>query len=587
MTTTTENSLNSLKILCGTWNVGGFQPKVKVDSNEPLDLSGWIKVPEVDFIPEIIVLAFQELMKPTQSFMRPRTLVPLENSNKIVDKILYDNWIPQIHTNLDNIFPNEIYTVEVVHRYFGLGIIVLKRSHYDNETGDLQLNGINSSSYDIKSISIGSVGTGLFGFIGNKGAVSVGLELDVGLSEPLKPCFIATHLHAFPGINNFVERNEQVNYILDTLILSKVEKKEANRVIPINNGKEGWTWIFSRQLSKNIFSKVQDYDFTVIMGDMNYRLLQKNGEEHHNQVSSFVDQNKYDDLLVYDELRHIRSRKTFREVKKNPEVKKAPEVKKNPEENQNQPQETGMRGIIIENPTPATNHTSELLFNEQFITEDFKKSWDLVNTLMDNDSNKLYNPFLGFSEAQIRFPPTYKYKVTNQAPYIDYDYKTYGKPVFSGKRIPAYTDRILFRIQHARLDYDNIQYWQTYNKTVIKVKRYGTDRRLMLSDHKPVSASFAIDWKLLRKYNSRFPKVETSKGIILELPEENPEIISKGIESDESEPLISVVDNTDFTINPMYIATMKLQRILKKSKVLVFNTVVCTGLLCYLYFFNY
>jgi len=569
MTATTESSIDSLKILCGTWNVGGFQPKVKVDSNEPLDLSGWIKVPEVDFIPEIIVLAFQELMKPTQSFLRPRTLVPLENSSKIVDKILYDNWIPQIHTNLDNIFPNEIYTVEVVHRYFGLGIIILKRSHYDNETGDLQLNGINSSSYDIKSISIGSVGTGLFGFIGNKGAVSVGLELDVGLSEPLKPCFIATHLHAFPGLNNFVERNEQVNYILDTLILSKVEKKEANRVIPINNGKEGWTWIFSRQLSKDIFSKVQDYDFTVIMGDMNYRLLQKKGEKHHNQVSSFVDQNKYDDLLVYDELRHIRSQKSFREVKKNPEVK------------ENQPQEVGTRGINIEK---RNSQNSELLFNEQFNSNDFKKSWDLVNTLMDNNPKKLYNPFLGFSESIIRFPPTYKYKTANQAPYVDYDYKTYGKPVFSQKRIPAYTDRILFRVQHAKLDYDNVQYWQAYNKTVINVKRYGTDRRIMLSDHKPVSASFAVDWKLLRKYNTEFPKVESSRGAILELPEDEAEARSK---DGENEPLISSTESSDLIINPMYITIMKIQRIITKCKTLIINVVVFTCLLFYLYFFNY
>eukprot|EP00833_Pecoramyces_ruminatium_P006151 jgi/Orpsp1_1/1180183/evm.model.c7180000072415.2 len=558
--TTIENSTDSLKVLCGTWNVGGFQPKEKVDPNEPLDLSGWIKVPEVDFIPEIVVLGFQELMKPTQSAKKPRTLSQMENSTKIIDTILYDNWIPQIQSNLEKIFPNEKYTIEVVHRYFGLGIIVLKRNHNITETEILHsstqpnsnLNGCNSPSYEIKSISIGSVGTGLLGFIGNKGAVSVGLELDIGLNEPLKPCFIATHLHAFPGLNNFVERNEQVNYILDTLILSKIEKVEADKVIPINGGKEGWTWIFSKQLSKDLYSKVQDYDFAIIMGDMNYRLLQKKGEKHHNQVTSFVDQNKYDDLLVYDELRHIRSQKSFREAKKNPEEKP------------NQSHEIGSRSINnIEKPAQQTNHTSEILFNEQFITDDFKRSWDLVNTLMDNNPKKLYNPFLGFSESQIRFPPTYKYKTANQAPYIDYDYKTYGKPVFSGKRIPAYTDRILFRVQHSKLDYDNIQYWQTYNKTVIKVKRYGTDRRLMLSDHKPVSASFAIDWKLLRKYNNEFPKVETSKGKILELPEEEPEIISKNVD-DETEPLIRASDNSDFTINPFYITTMKLQRIIKK-----------------------
>jgi len=575
-----ENSNDSLKILCGTWNVGGFQPKEKVDPNEPLDLSGWIKVPDVDFIPEIIVLGFQELMKPTQSAKKPRVLAQMDNSTKIIDSILYDNWIPQIQSNLEKIFPNEKYTIEVVHRYFGLGIIVLKRSHNNTKTEVLhsstQSNSnsfkFNSPSYDIKSISIGSVGTGLLGFIGNKGAVTVGLELDIGLNEPLKPCFIATHLHAFPGLNNFVERNEQVNYILDTLVLSKIEKIEDDKIIPINNGKESWTWIFSRQLSKDLFSRVQDYDFVIIMGDMNYRLLQKKGEKHHNQVTSFVDQNKYDDLLVYDELRHIRSQKSFREIKVNPEVK------------HNQSQENGTRDINIEKPMQQTNQTSELLFSEQFITDDFKKSWELVNTLMGNNPKKLYNPFLGFSESQIRFPPTYKYKTASQAPYIDYDYKTYGKPIFSGKRIPAYTDRILFRVQHSKLDYDNIQYWQTYNKTVFKVGRYGTDRRLMLSDHKPVSASFAVNWKLLRKYNNEFPKVETPRGKILELPEDEFEVTSKVM--DETEPLISSANNANFFINPFYITTMKLQRIIKKCKTLIINMIICTCLLCYLYFYN-
>jgi len=266
--------MDSLKVLCGTWNVGAFQPKEMVEPGEKLDLSGWIKVPEVDFIPEIVVLGFQELMKPTQSVQKPRTIAQMDNSNKFIDTILYENWIPPIQDNLQKVFPNETYTIEVVHRYFGLGIIVLKRSH-DNAATEvlhsttLEGNGNdaigNSPSYDIKSISIGSVGTGLLGFIGNKGAVSVGLELDVGLSEPLKPCFIATHLHAFPGINNFVERNEQVNYILDTLVLSKIEKIEADKAINVNDGKESWTWIFSKQLSKDLYSKVQDYDFTVIM----------------------------------------------------------------------------------------------------------------------------------------------------------------------------------------------------------------------------------------------------------------------------------------------------------------------------------
>jgi len=415
MATMTENSLDSFKVLCGTWNVGAFQPKEMVASEEKLDLSGWIKVPEVDFIPEVVVLGFQELMKPTQSVQKPRTIAQMENSNKFIDITLYENWIPHIQDNLQKIFPNEIYTVEVVHRYFGLGIIVLKRSHSNTSTEVLHSStstesnaNVGGPSYDIKSISIGSVGTGLLGFIGNKGAVSVGLELDVGLSEPLKPCFIATHLHAFPGLNNFVERNEQVNYILDTLVLSKIEKTEADKAINVNNGKEDWKWAFSRELSKDLYSKVQDYDFTVIMGDMNYRLLQKKGERHHTQVTSFVEEKKYDDLLVFDELRHIRSQKTFREVKKNPEV------------NETQVQDVRSRDLNGQSSQPDSHQNSELLFNEQFKTDDHKKSWELVNALIDNNPKKLYNPFLGFSEAKIGFPPTYKYKTTNKGNKIIY-----------------------------------------------------------------------------------------------------------------------------------------------------------------------
>ncbi|ORX46197.1 DNase I-like protein [Piromyces finnis] len=581
MATTTENSLDSLRVLCGTWNVGGFQPKQMVESKDKLDLSGWIKVPEVDFIPEIVVLGYQELMKPTQSVQKPRTISQMDNSNKFIDTILYENWIPHIHDSLQKIFPNETYTIEVVHRYYGLGIIVLKRSHNNTSTEVLHSSSssegttnVNSLHYDIKSISIGSVGTGLLGFIGNKGAVSVGLELDVGLSEPLKPCFIATHLHAFPGFNNFVERNEQVNYILDTLVLTKIEKVEADKAINVNDGKEDWKWVFSRQLSKDLYSKVQDYDFTVIMGDMNYRLLQKKGEKHHTQVTSFVEQNKYDDLLVYDELRHIRSQKTFREVKKNPEVNTA------------QTSEIRNRNINDQNTQlESTHHHSELLFSEQFKTEDYKKSWELINALMNNNPKKLYNPFLGFSEAKIGFPPTYKYKTTSKAPFIDYDYKTYGKPVFSGKRIPAYTDRILFRVQHKKLDFDNVEYWQSYNKSVINVKRYGTDRRLMLSDHKPVSVSLDINWKLLRKFNDQFPKVETSKGKIIELLEDESEVLSKDGD-DETQALIPT-DNSDYTINPLSISALKAQRIIVKSKALIINVVVCTCLLCYLYLFKY
>jgi len=105
----------------------------------------------------------------------------------------------------------------------------------------------------------------------------------------------------------------------------------------------------------------------------------------------------------------------------------------------------------------------------------------------------------------------------------------------------------------------------------------------MLSDHKPVSVSLDINWRLLRKYNDGFPKVETSKGEILELPETESDVLSKDGD-DETQALIPTNKST---INPLAISAAKAQRIVGKSKTLIINAVVCTCLLCYLYLFKY
>lgn len=68
--------------------------------------------------------------------------------------------------------------------------------------------------------------------------------------------------------------------------------------------------------------------------------------------------------------------------------------------------------------------------------------------------------FHGFQEAKIRFPPTYKYRI--------------GSDCFDilGKRVPSYTDRILFRCKRSDL----------------KCQIYDSVQRVNTSDHKPVYA---------------------------------------------------------------------------------------------------
>lgn len=81
--------------------------------------------------------------------------------------------------------------------------------------------------------------------------------------------------------------------------------------------------------------------------------------------------------------------------------------------------------------------------------------------------------FVGFNEGSINFAPTYKFD-----PGTD-EYDTSEK-----KRVPSYTDRILWRT----LSEKDSQY--------VRQKFYGR-HGLMISDHKPVSAHFEYDSKII------------------------------------------------------------------------------------------
>lgn len=73
--------------------------------------------------------------------------------------------------------------------------------------------------------------------------------------------------------------------------------------------------------------------------------------------------------------------------------------------------------------------------------------------------------FHGFYEAKIHFPPTYKYRI--------------GSDSFDilGKRIPSYTDRILYRCKR---------------KDMIKCYAYNSLQKVNSSDHKPVYALMKV-----------------------------------------------------------------------------------------------
>lgn len=78
----------------------------------------------------------------------------------------------------------------------------------------------------------------------------------------------------------------------------------------------------------------------------------------------------------------------------------------------------------------------------------------------------------GFSltESNISFPPTYKFDINSSC------YDTSSK-----KRIPSYTDRILFKVND-----------QQHSEISCKCLEYNSIEFLYLSDHKPVIGLFEI-----------------------------------------------------------------------------------------------
>lgn len=90
---------------------------------------------------------------------------------------------------------------------------------------------------------------------------------------------------------------------------------------------------------------------------------------------------------------------------------------------------------------------------------------------------KTFDAFRGFEEGRIRFPPTYKINKNG----IGYKTGENGEQV----RVPAYTDRILWRLG------ENVRGREGIGKSQIKLLEYNSPL-VLSSDHRPVYASFQM-----------------------------------------------------------------------------------------------
>lgn len=94
-----------------------------------------------------------------------------------------------------------------------------------------------------------------------------------------------------------------------------------------------------------------------------------------------------------------------------------------------------------------------------------------------NIERKRGNAFVGFNEGELNFPPTYKYQPGTD----DYERRAEKK-----LRAPAWCDRVLWKVKQAS------------EENSVRLLNYRRST-LLPSDHKPVSASFECDLRVVIK----------------------------------------------------------------------------------------
>ncbi|KIV90751.1 hypothetical protein PV10_05375 [Exophiala mesophila] len=244
----------------------------------------------------------------------------------------------------------------------------------------------------ISNVSTASVGTGLMGYLGNKGAVSVRLML----AETTKFCFINCHLAAGADQAALNRRIWDTSQVLSRTRFSPVSPDGE----VVESGEE----------------KIGDEDFAFWFGDLNYRLDDIPGEDVRRLLLLHT-RNEYD--VTNQSKRRIDSELGFINA---PSSESVPAHKHYEYSDVELPaSESAAEPPLDPESDPASLHTTiksllahDQLHNQQRLRKAFHDGW---------------------REGDIKFLPTYKYDVGSVGMFDS------GEK----KRSPSWCDRILFR----------------------------------------------------------------------------------------------------------------------------------------------
>ncbi|XP_031549420.1 inositol polyphosphate 5-phosphatase OCRL-like isoform X2 [Actinia tenebrosa] len=222
-------NIKQFKFFIGTWNVNGRNPGSE-------NLKPWLRCDEEPS--DVVIVGFQELdlsaealilSNVTSSSSRPKE----EDWQKAVEKTLC--------SNLDYVKVRSI-------RLVGMYLLVYAKSEH--------------MPY-ISSVEAQDVGTGIMGMMGNKGGVSIRMEL-----HNTSLCFVNSHLAAHQ--DEYERRNQDYRDIVSKLCFNRMG---------------------------NVLSIV-DHDIVFWLGDLNYRISDMDVE----QTKILIEEGRLDVLLKKDQL---------------------------------------------------------------------------------------------------------------------------------------------------------------------------------------------------------------------------------------------------------------------------------------------
>ena len=269
----------------------------------------------------------------------------------------------------------------------------------------------------ISSVSTTSVGTGLMGYMGNKGAVTARIVL----GETTRIAFVNCHLTAGVEKGSLDRRNWDTSQILSR---TKFE--------PIHNG---------GGVMEEFGEGIGDEDFAFWFGDLNYRL----------------------EDMPPEDVRRLLMLHTRNEYKSGPGSKQKIESElsgsaSSASNGSGMPNQDGPENDVSSNRTTlessggllTTSSTNSSDPGQEDPAMDPNSLQATLSSLLTHD--QLHNQmrmrkafYEGWREGPIDFLPTYKYDVGSVGMFDSSE----------KRRGPSWCDRILFRTRRDRLDYDN------------------------------------------------------------------------------------------------------------------------------------